>query len=162
MVIPPFWPSDSYLSNWYLIFNDVLDKHAPLITPKRVKMEKQAPWWNSEINSARIIRNNALKKARKSGSAEDWSSYKSARNCVYYLIRKAKSAYFRNTLNQKNLNPKDYWNHLKLLTGRKVNIVPTIQCHLNIVIWFLGIGYKTRIIIVINAVHSSRDEERLA
>ena len=41
---------DSYLSNWYLIFNDVLDKHAPLIT-KRVKMEKQAPWWNSEINS---------------------------------------------------------------------------------------------------------------
>ena len=26
---------DSYLSNWYLIFNDVLDKHAPLIT-KRV------------------------------------------------------------------------------------------------------------------------------
>ena len=116
---------DSYLSNWYLIFNDVLDKHAPLIT-KCVKMEKQAPWWNSEINSARIIRNNALKKARKSGSAGDWSSYKSSRNSVYYLIRKAKSEYFRNTLNQKNLNPKDYWNHLKLLTGRKVNIVPTI------------------------------------
>ena len=116
---------DSYLSNWYLIFNDVLDKHAPLIT-KRVKMEKQAPWWNSEINSARIIRNNALKKARKSGSLGDWSSYKSSRNSVYYLIRKAKSEYFRNTLNQKNLNPKDYWNHLKLLTGRKVNIVPTI------------------------------------
>ena len=116
---------DSYLSNWYLIFNDVLDKHAPLIT-KRVNMEKQAPWWNSEINSARIIRNNALKKARKSGSVGDWSSYKSSRNSVYYLIRKAKSEYFRNTLNQKNLNPKDYWNHLKLLTGRKVNIVPTI------------------------------------
>ena len=116
---------DSYLSNWYFIFNDVLDKHTPLIT-KRVKMEKQAPWWNSEINSARIIRNNALKKARKSGSVGDWSSYKSSRNSVYYLIRKAKSDYFRNTLNQKNLNPKDYWNHLKLLTGRKVNIVPTI------------------------------------
>ena len=116
---------DSYLSNWYLIFNDVLDKHTPLIT-KRVKMEKQAPWWNSEINSARIIRNNALKKARKSGSVGDWSSYKSSRNSVYYLIRKAKSEYFRKTLNQKNLNPKDYWNHLKLLTERKVNIVPTI------------------------------------
>jgi hypothetical protein len=40
------------LNIWYNLFNEILDKHAPIVT-KRVKRDKQPEWYNTEVQYAR-------------------------------------------------------------------------------------------------------------
>ena len=43
------------LKIWYNLFNEILNKHAPIVT-KRVKRGKQPEWYNTEVQYARQIR----------------------------------------------------------------------------------------------------------
>ena len=61
---------------------------------------KPAPWLNSEIKKERFNRDSLKKKAIKSGSQDDWSIFKKARNAVNYSIRCAKSEYYHYKLNE--------------------------------------------------------------
>jgi hypothetical protein len=46
---------DLSLNIWYNLFNEILDKHAPIVT-KRVKRDKQHEWYNTEVQYARQMR----------------------------------------------------------------------------------------------------------
>ena len=56
---------------------------------------KPAPWLKSEIKKEMFNRNSLKKKAIKSGSQNDWSTFKKARNPVNYSTRCDKSEYYR-------------------------------------------------------------------
>jgi len=59
------------------------------------------------------------RKAVKTGSQNDWLSFKKARNSVNYAIKHAKLNYYRNKLNADLGNPKITWKTLNDLMGKK-------------------------------------------
>ena len=52
---------DDALKIWYNLFNEILNKHAPIVT-KRVKRDKQPEWYNTEVQYARQMRDKLKKK----------------------------------------------------------------------------------------------------
>ena len=54
-----------------------------------------------------------LRKARKSNSENDWSSYKRLRNHCNTLIRKVKTSYHQNLLTENETNNRQFWNAIK-------------------------------------------------
>jgi hypothetical protein len=102
---------------WKSNFLDILNKHAP----KRVikVRNKPAPWLNSEIKKQMFNRDSLKRKAIKSGSQNDWFTYKKARNVVNYSINCAKSEYYRHKLNVNVGDLKTKWKVLNDLMGKK-------------------------------------------
>lgn len=64
-------------------------------------------------------RDSLKKKAIKSGSRNDWSTFKKARNTVNDSIRRAKSKYYRHKLNENAGDHKTTWKALNDLMGKK-------------------------------------------
>ena len=62
------------------ILQQSIDKHAPLIT-KKIK-GRLCPWMSSEVKSEMNLRDQLLRKARRTNREIDWSSYKRQRNKV--------------------------------------------------------------------------------
>ena len=77
-------------------FKDTLvkisNKHAPTYT-RRIR-SNTLPWVTPQIRSLIVQRNFHHKKALKSGSDRDWSSYRDLRNRVTSSIREAKKLYY--------------------------------------------------------------------
>ena len=48
-----FETTDDVTDSWYAIFNEILDKHAPL-KQKRIKRKTQPKWFDNEINNKAI------------------------------------------------------------------------------------------------------------
>jgi hypothetical protein len=48
------WFDFGTLKIWYNLFNEIVNKHAPIVT-KRVKRDKQPEWYNTEVQYARQI-----------------------------------------------------------------------------------------------------------
>ena len=57
-----------------------------------------------------------LRKCRNTKHAVDVSSYKRKQNEVNIALCKAKSAYFKNLLNENKKLPRDFWKTLKRFT----------------------------------------------
>ena len=119
--LPQFDANSVNVNEAWLIWKDnflnVLNKHAP----KRVikVRNKPAPWLNSEIKKEMFNRDSLKKKAIKSGSQDDWSTFKKARNAVNYSIRCAKSEYYHYKLNENAGDQKATWKVLNDLMGKK-------------------------------------------
>ena len=86
--------SNDILHVWSSLFTDILIKHAPFVT-RRVKRNRQPPWWSNKIISARKERDRTLKQARRSMLQSDWASFRTARAKTVYEIRAAKIEYFK-------------------------------------------------------------------
>ena len=69
-----------------------------------------------------FTRDSLKRKATKSGSQNDWSAYKQAKNAVNYSIRCAKSKYYRHKLNESVGDAKTTWKVLKDLMGNKSGV----------------------------------------
>lgn len=54
-----------------------------------------------------------LKKARKSGLTEDWSTYRCLRNRVTNTIRRAKESYNRRIIEENGNDSKAFWKTIK-------------------------------------------------
>ena len=68
-------------------FMDIADKHAPFMT-MRIR-SSTLPWLNKNIRNLIKERNFHHKKAQKSGSCNDWATYRAIRNQVVSQIPKA-------------------------------------------------------------------------
>jgi hypothetical protein len=69
-----FEDTDYIVDSWYSIFNNILNKHAPIIS-KRVKRKVQPKWFTINDISSEFeiqIRDRLLKQARASNNANDW------------------------------------------------------------------------------------------
>ena len=71
-----FQETDDIVDSWYKIFTDVLDSQVP-VKQKRVKNIAQPKWFTTEIGDHIKKRDGLLKKARISGSPDDWTTFKS-------------------------------------------------------------------------------------
>ena len=68
-------------------------------------------------------RDSLKKKAIKSGSQNDWSTFKKAKNAVNYSIRCAKSEYYRHKLNENAGDQKATWKVLNDLMEKNNHLL---------------------------------------
>ena len=78
---------------WKKIFNNVVDRHAPLRT-KRVRGSK-APWITIELKELMHQRDFLKIRAIQSKNPQDWSAFKKARNTVNNDIKHAKDEHYK-------------------------------------------------------------------
>ena len=64
------------------------------------------------------MRDVAHRKALKSNSVSDWSSYRTLRNKVNSMLRSAKSLYFNKLSSSLRSNPGKFWRHFQSSSGR--------------------------------------------
>ena len=102
------------------ILREVFNNHAPMIS-KPVK-GKISQWLNPQIKSKMNNRDKLYRKFRKSRTESNSKSYKSQRNKVNVLVRKAKKEYFQNLLRESTNDPSRFWKILKKIFPTK-NIV---------------------------------------
>ena len=81
-------PSEA-IEQWYLLFNDVLDTHAP-VKSRRVKRPRPPDWFSAEIGVTIKERNRLHKLASAHNNSSNWDAYRRARNKVVHMIRSAK------------------------------------------------------------------------
>ena len=96
-------------------FKDTLvkisNKHAPTYT-RRIR-SNTLPWVTPQIRSLIVQRNFHHKKALKSGSDRDWSSYRDLRNRVTSSIREAKKLYYSKLIEENKSDSSKLWKALK-------------------------------------------------
>lgn len=97
----------------------LINFHAPL---KTVKSKKSAsPWLTDNIRKLMGLRDNALKKFKRSKNALDWSTYKNYRNLINNTIKQEKKEYFNKKLS--NADIKEKWKILNNLNIKKKNTI---------------------------------------
>ena len=97
---------------------DTFDRHAPLIE-KRIK-DKPCEWLDDTIKKEMNKRDKLQRKARGSKSNARWAEYKRQKNRCTNLIRRAKSTYYRDALNEhERVSPKKFWKTIKSIFPTK-------------------------------------------
>ena len=94
------------------------DTHTPL-TKKTIK-GKPCPWLTKEIKKQMNDRDGLLHKARRSKNHNDWIWYKTFKNRVNNVIKRAKSKYHKNLLDENISKPEVFWKHIKTLFPTKM------------------------------------------
>ena len=74
---------------------------------KKVKGQP-APWLTFEVKKLMNERDKALRKSRRTKNDADISQFKLKRNAVNSAVRKAKSTYYKNLLNESSENPNEF------------------------------------------------------
>ena len=96
-------------------FKDLLqryvNKHAPLI--ERNNSGKDCPWLTSQIKAKINERDFFVRKAKRTGNENDWSTYRRLRNATKNLIRKTKANFNREIFQNNAHSPKDIWKEIK-------------------------------------------------
>ena len=72
-------------------------------------------------------RDSFLRKARKTGSEVDWSTYRRLRNQVSNWIKIEKRCYQRNEIQDNLANPKSFWRAIKSIFPNKERKSSTVQ-----------------------------------
>ncbi|VDI61719.1 Hypothetical predicted protein [Mytilus galloprovincialis] len=108
--------TDKALNIWYSLFNNVLNKHAPIKT-KRVKNVQRPEWLTPEILTARQNRDYYHKK-------HDLDRYRFWRNKSKSLIDDAKNKFYKTSIEQAK-NPKELWKYVKGLNQTKSSPFPS-------------------------------------
>ena len=98
-------------------FISVAENHAPIIQ-KRIRGIDNCPWLDSSIKNAIKQRDHLHKKACKTTNIEDWANYRSLRNRVNNMVKRAKGAYNRRLLEENKNDSKMLWKTVK-------KIIPT-------------------------------------
>ena len=88
--------------------------------------EKQ-PWINHELLNQIANRDDALRRARRTGTSDDWVYAMKMRNKTKILINRAKMDYYTDQLDDNKDEPRKYWQHIftvlnKNRTNNKLNL----------------------------------------
>ena len=109
-VLDIFDDVDDKVSLFNSFFIEFLDFHAPL---KTIRIKKHcAPWISKSIRREMDKRNKLLRNYLSTQSSSTWLEYKSQRNLVVSLQRKAKKEYFHRLIS-KVVPPSTLWNTLR-------------------------------------------------
>ena len=93
------------------VLKSVIDKHVPL-TKKKVQ-GRDCPWLTNEIRSKMNERDYLVRKARKTGKENNWSTYRRLRNAAARIIRYSKAMYTRSVFQEIINRPKKFWEQIK-------------------------------------------------
>ena len=113
---------------WTLIhnrINEILNDMCPIKVFSFSK-EKQ-PWINHELLNQIANRDDALRRARRTGTSDDWVYARKMRNKTKILINRAKMDYYTDQLDDNKDDPRKYWQHIftvlnKNRTNNKFNL----------------------------------------
>ena len=92
----------------------LLDAHA-LVMTKTVVKRKCVPWFSNGIRLAIRSRRVAERKWRKSNLAQDYLSFKNARNRANYMMSTARKEYFSDFISQNSTNQAKLFQSVKTL-----------------------------------------------
>ena len=109
-------PNQAWISLKFILLN-IFNLHAPLIS-KRVK-GKKSPWLTRELKNEMNNRDKLHRKFLKTKSVNDFNSYKTQRNKVNILVRKAKNKHFISLITESTKDPKRFWKILKAIFPTK-------------------------------------------
>ncbi|XP_028412551.1 uncharacterized protein LOC114535443 [Dendronephthya gigantea] len=121
---------DNVYGNWFRHFRFIIDNYIPnkivVIRPR------DKPWMISAVRTAIRKRNRLLKQFSKRKTDFLWRRYKNQRNYTMWLIREAKTSYYRklnNKLSDPSLGPKKWWSYIKSTLNHKNNYtsIPPIR-----------------------------------
>ncbi len=99
------------------LFVTILDDIAPF---KQIRVKQRSePWFDTELRNLIQERDKMLIKFRKSKDHFFYSKYKVLRNKVQYKIKRAKSKYYQDKVEENSNNPKKLWGFLKDLGAGK-------------------------------------------
>ena len=98
---------DDAVFSWTTLFNDVAQDHAPIKT-QRVK-GTHVPWMTKELADLMKDRDYHHKKARGLKSGYHWNMFCKLRNEVRSNIKKSKSTYYINLINESKGNSSKLW-----------------------------------------------------
>lgn len=116
-------PNDT-LEQWYCLFNNVLNLHAPF-KKRRVKRQYTPEWFTAEISEAIMQRNNLHSLAVLNNTNHSWHEYRVARNRVVHLIRSAKRSFYRDSINSNLDDPKNLWRIIRNIAPSKSLNLPS-------------------------------------
>ena len=111
---------NSAWSKWKELFLSVCNEHAPI--RHKVLREIICPWLTSATEKLMNERDSFLRKARKTGSEVDWSTYRRLRNQVSNRIKIEKRRYQRNEIQNNLANPKSFWRAMKSIFPNREKI----------------------------------------
>ena len=71
--------------------------------------------WKRKLKSVKLMneRDQMLIKKKETKSENDWSRYKTLRNQCNNLLKKSRSQYSKNLIEENSLNPKKFWKCVK-------------------------------------------------
>ena len=104
--------------------NEIYDRCCPLRTYKIKMLDRDKPYITSDIK-ALIKEKHRLQKKFNKFPITYGTEYRNLRNKLSILIRSAKSAYFKNKINNNDTSGKETWKTVNSLLGRnKKDIIP--------------------------------------
>jgi hypothetical protein len=119
---------DDAWDEWYRRFTSVLDRHAPV---RRKMFRAGSPvWLNGVVIDTMHVRDRFHRIARRSGLADDWDTYRQARNDVKKLTRQARREYYNNIIHQTlTTDSKAAWRNIRDLLPKKQTVKTTEISH---------------------------------
>ena len=85
----------------------------------------------SEVKSEMNLRDQLLRKARRTNRDIDWSFYKRQRNKVNSQVKKCKSNYYKDLLQDKASSPDKFWSAVKKLYPTKITTGSAAAININ-------------------------------
>ena len=108
---------DDKLNTFHLIFNDILDCHAPI---KNIKIRSRPnPYVNEEIRSLMRTRDHWQKLARKTNDALAWSGYKFFKREVKRELRIAEREYLEEQIRKNPNDTRSMWKTIRSCIPKK-------------------------------------------
>ena len=95
------------------IITEFLNISCPI--KKKFVRTKNEPWVTNEILELLFEKNQAWKKAKKSKTPEDIAHAKTLRNNAKNVIRRAKSSFVQDYLDNDNISTKNFWEKIAML-----------------------------------------------
>ena len=117
-------------SCWKKLFLGVLDKHAPL-QHKRSKSFK-VPWLSKNVKDLIYERDKLKRTGIITETTANLQKYKLARNKVNMSMRQAKASFYRDTIGERQNDPKEAWKTINNLLGKTPNIH---ICQMMLIVW---------------------------
>ena len=114
------WDSSLLEAKWdefKNVFITVSDIHAPLHCRKL--KNRCNPWFDNDILEMIYRRDYVKRKAISYNDAALWQTYRTLRNMVTSTVRRQKELYYDSKITDCQSNPKQLWNVIGQLTGRK-------------------------------------------
>jgi len=101
--------------------NGLLDLLVPF---KKIRVRQwECPWLsNGSLAKASHLHDVAHHRALKSGSASDWSSYRTLRNRVNSMLRSTKAAYFGDLASSLKSKLSKFWRYFQCLSKRSKSV----------------------------------------
>ena len=99
------------------ILTKCIDNHAPLVK-KRIK-ERHCPWFSKELKQEMNLRDQLLRRARRTNTELDWSRYMRSRNSVNNLVKSNKARYKKELLQDSADSADKFWSAIKKIYPTK-------------------------------------------